>query len=80
MSIDVIRETERHDLSFFNMIFAVGSVIFQLIAGGMGQVMPYRMAVVILSAFTLGCMVILIVIPAQENRPVYEAVGAREKI
>lgn len=60
--------------AFFNMIFAIGSVVFQLAAGVIGQVMPYRAAVVTLSAFTLVCMVGLIVIPEQENRVVYEAV------
>lgn len=65
--------------AFFNMIFSAGSVMFQLIAGWMGQVISYRMAVVILSVFTLGCMVILIVVPSRENRPVYEAVRSQEK-
>lgn len=60
--------------AFFNMVFAMGSVVFQLLAGIMGQMMPYRLSVVILSVLTLLCMEILIVLPAEENRPVYEAV------
>ena len=56
------------------MAFAAGSVLFQMAAGLMGQVMPYRAAVVILAVFTLACMEVLIILPAKENRPVYEAV------
>lgn len=58
----------------FNMVFAVGSVAFQLAAGVMGQLMPYRVAIVLLSVFTLVCMLFLVVRPAKENRPVYEAI------
>lgn len=60
--------------AFFNMVIAVGCVVFQLLAGVMGQWMSYRMAVVLLSAFGMLCMVILIVLPAKENRRIYEAV------
>lgn len=60
--------------AFFNMVIAVGCVVFQLVAGVMGQWMSYRMAVVLLSAFGMLCMVILIVLPAKENRRIYEAV------
>ena len=59
--------------AFFNMAFAAGSVAFQFVAGLMGQVMSYRAAVVILAVFTLICMEVLIVLPAKQNRPVYEA-------
>lgn len=60
--------------AFFNMVISVGCVVFQLAAGVMGQRMSYRIAVVLLSAFGMLCMVGLIVIPAKENRPIYEAV------
>ena len=60
--------------AFFYLAFAAGSVLFQMAAGLMGQVMPYRAAVVILAVFTLACMEVLIILPAKENRPVYEAV------
>lgn len=60
--------------AFFNMVISGGCVIFQLAAGVMGQWMSYRSAVVLISVFALLCMVLLIVIPAKENRPVYEAV------
>lgn len=59
----------------FYVIFALGSIVFQFIAGILGQVLNYRAAVVLLSAFNLLCMAALIVLPAKENRPVYEAVA-----
>lgn len=58
----------------FYVIFALGSVVFQFVAGILGQILSYRAAVVLLSVFTLFCMAVLIVIPAKDNRPVYEAV------
>lgn len=60
--------------AFFNVIFAVGGIGFQLLAGAMGQVMPYRIAALLLSGGTLVCAFIFIIYPAKANRPVYEAV------
>lgn len=59
--------------AFFNVIFAVGSIVFQLIAGFMGQYISYRTAALILGLFTLGSSFIFIWIPSKENRRVYEA-------
>ncbi len=60
--------------ALFNMVFAVGSVAFQMFAGVLGQAMPYRTAVVLLAVLALVAMTALIVLPTSENRPVYEAV------
>lgn len=60
--------------AFFNMVMSFGCVVFQLVAGSMGQWMSYRTGVVLISAFGMLCMVVLIVLPAKENRPIYEAV------
>lgn len=60
--------------AFFNMVISLGCVAFQLAAGVMGQWMSYRMAVVLISSFGMICMAALIVLPAKENRPIYEAV------
>ena len=60
--------------AFFGAVMAVGGVLFQLLAGALGQILPYRVGALILGLFTLGSMILLIVIPAKENRPVYEAV------
>lgn len=62
--------------AFFNMVFAVGGIIFQLAAGFMGQYMSYRTAALILGLFTLCCSFIFIWIPSKENRRVYEATRA----
>lgn len=63
--------------AFFNVAISVGGVVFQLLAGALGQIMSYRLAVLLLGLVTLVSMFVLIVIPAKDNRPVYEAV--REK-
>lgn len=59
--------------AFFDAIFAIGGVVFQLVAGAMGQIMPYRTAILILSIFVFAWMYLLIFRPAEDNRPVYEA-------
>lgn len=63
--------------AFFNMAMSFGCVIFQLAAGSMGQWMSYRREVVLISSFGMLCMVVLIVLPAKENRPIYEAVRSK---
>ena len=63
--------------AFFNMAMSFGCVIFQLAAGSMGQWMSYRRGVVLISSFGMLCMVVLIVLPAKENRPIYEAVRSK---
>lgn len=60
--------------AFFHVIFAVGGIMFQLLAGGIGQILPYQFAVLTLGLSTLGSVVFLIVVPAKENRPIFEAV------
>ena len=64
--------------AFFNMVFAIGSVAFQMAAGALGQIMSYRSAILMLSVAELTAMFLLICIPAKENRPVYEAVRKTE--
>lgn len=63
--------------AFFNMVISLGCVVFQLAAGSLGQWMSYRTAAVLISAFGMLCMVVLIVLPAKENRPIYEAVRSK---
>ena len=63
--------------AFFNMAMSFGCVIFQLAAGSMGQWMSYRRGVVLISSFGMLCMVVMIVLPAKENRPIYEAVRSK---
>ena len=47
---------------------------FQLLAGILGQIIPYKIAALILGMVTLVSMILLIVIPKHQNRPIYEAV------
>ena len=63
--------------AFFNMVFAIGSVAFQMAAGALGQ-MSYRFAILLLATIELTAMFLLICLPAKENRPVYEAVRNAE--
>lgn len=64
--------------AFFNVVMAVGGVGFQLLAGALGQVLPYRIAAALIGSATFISVFFLIIRPAAENRPVYEAV--REKM
>ncbi len=59
--------------ALFAVIFSVGGISFQLLAGALGQIMPYRCAAFLLGIITLICMFIFIVLPAGENAPVYES-------
>lgn len=60
--------------AFFDVMIAVGGVGFQLLAGILGTVMPFRIAALLLGLATLGSAYVLIVLQADANRPVYEAV------
>lgn len=57
----------------FQVIFAIGGIFFQLLAGFLGQIMPYKIAALILGLVTFISMIIFIVIPKNQNRPIYEA-------
>ena len=57
----------------FQVIFAIGGILFQLLAGFLGQIMPYKIAALILGLVTFISMIIFIVIPKNQNRPIYEA-------
>lgn len=59
--------------AIFNVTFAIGGIFFQLLAGILGQIMPYRIAALILGLTTLTSVYFFIVRPANQNRPIYEA-------
>lgn len=59
--------------AFFNMIFAVGGVLSQMLAGVLGQVMSYKVAAVCMSCIPMMSVFFLIILPDKQNRPVYEA-------
>lgn len=60
--------------AFFNVISSVGGVGFYLLAGLLGQVLPYRLAATLLGLTTLAQHVPPHRPPRQIHRPVYEAV------
>lgn len=60
--------------AFLDMAFAVGGAAFHLLAGLLGQVMSYRAATALLGLAAFISAWMLIVRPAEANRPVYEAV------
>jgi DHA3 family macrolide efflux protein-like MFS transporter len=62
----------------FNVLMALSIILFQIIAGFLGDRIGYRMVVVILSGISLLAIFIFIVIPSDENRKVYEATRARD--
>lgn len=59
--------------AFFNVLFAVGGVAFQFLAGALGQLIPYRAVAVLLGGMGVGSVFLFIVLPAADNRPVYES-------
>lgn len=63
----------------FDTVFALGSILFQLLAGALGQAVSHRGGAVILSAVVLLAAVAFIIVPAKQNRPVYEAVRTSDE-
>lgn len=57
----------------FSSIFSIAGVVFQILAGILGELLPYRAVILIMGIIGLAAIWIFIVIPSQENRKVYEA-------
>lgn len=60
--------------ALFQVIFSLGGIFFQIVAGILGLYLPYRIVTLILGLTTLISMVIFIIIPKAQNQPIYEAV------
>lgn len=60
--------------ALFNSIFSIGGILFQILAGVLGEILPYRIVIVIMGLISLLAVWILIIIPGKVNRTVYEAV------
>lgn len=60
--------------ALFNAIFSIGGIFFQVMAGILGEIMPYRAVIIVMGVVSLVAVWILIVKPDSENRKVYEAV------
>ncbi|MEG2896439.1 MAG: MFS transporter [Niameybacter sp.] len=59
--------------ALFGVIFAIGGILFQLVAGILGEMMPYRIVAFLLGVITFGSMILLIFIPKKDNAPIYGA-------
>src|SRR5699024_8245622 len=61
----------------FNVFMALSIIVFQVIAGFLGDRIGYRKVVVLLAGASLLSIFIFIVTPSEENREVYEATRAK---
>ncbi len=59
--------------ALFSALGSIGGILFQVLAGALGEVLPYRTVILVMGAITLLGIWIFIVIPGAENRKVYEA-------
>ena len=66
-------------MAFFQVFFAVGGIAFQLLAGFLGQYLPFRPLAFGLGMFSMISMAALIFVPKNQNRPVFEAVREEPK-
>lgn len=57
----------------FNVFMSFSIIIFQIIAGYLGDVIGYRKVVVILTSISITAIFIFIILPSDKNRKVYEA-------
>lgn len=57
----------------FNVFMALSLIIFQLLAGYLGDVIGHRIVVVLMASISLVSIFTLIAKPTEENRKVYEA-------
>lgn len=60
--------------ALFSAVFAVGGIVFQIFAGILGEILPYRAGILIMGVIGLAAIWFLIVRPGEVNRKVYEAV------
>ena len=58
----------------FNAVFSVGGILFQIFAGILGEVLPYRTVIIIMGMIGLAAIWVFIMRPSDVNRKVYEAV------
>ncbi|MDF2587550.1 MAG: Major Facilitator Superfamily [Anaerocolumna sp.] len=59
--------------ALFGVIFAIGGILFQLLAGLLGLILPYRIVALLLGFMTFISMIFLIWIPKDDNKKIYEA-------
>lgn len=59
--------------ALFSSLFSVGGIVFQVLGGVLGEVLPYRGVIVVMGVIALLALWVFIVIPDKENRKIYEA-------
>lgn len=64
--------------ALFNVIFAIGGILFQILAGFLGLFIPYRIVALILGLVTFISMILFIWLPKEINKTVYEATRIEE--
>lgn len=57
--------------ALFNALFSISGIIFQVVAGILGELLPYRAVILILGFISLAAIWIFIIRPSEENRKVY---------
>lgn len=60
--------------ALFSALFSVGGIFFQVFAGILGEILPYRTVIVIIGVLSLVAIWIFIIRPSEENRKIYETV------
>lgn len=60
--------------ALFSALFSVGGIAFQVFAGALGEILPYRAVIIILGLIALAALWFFIFCPSSENRKVYETV------
>lgn len=58
----------------FNVFISVSVIAFQMLAGFLGDIIGYRLVVVLLAGIGLVSIYIFIIKPSEENKKVYETV------
>lgn len=66
--------------ALFGVIFAIGGILFQLLAGLLGLILPYRIVALLLGFMTFISMIFLIWIPKDDNKKIYEATRAEAEL
>jgi MFS transporter, DHA3 family, macrolide efflux protein len=66
--------------ALFGVIFAIGGILFQLLAGLLGLILPYRIVALLLGFMTFISLIFLIWIPKDDNKKIYEATRVEAEI
>ncbi len=65
--------------AFFTAYFSITMIIFQFLAGYLGDIMSYRKVIIVLSGVTLLFVFLFIILPQRDNEKVYRATRVEEE-